>query len=342
MKKLSLLIIATILSSTFALAQDSVIHRAVQVGLITPLSSNGINSANVQNKFSLNLLGGYSYGNSIFELGGLFNINTHYTSGLQIGGLFNLSGNSNYAVQIGGLFNYNRGGVSAVQIGGLFNVADEIKGLQLGGLANVAKDVKGVQVGGLVNVAKDVKGLQVGLINIAKSVDGAALGLVNIVKEGGKHQLEVAFSDALNTAINFKLGTDALYTIYSVGATYIGGVTEYGIGLGLGTDISWGKSGWANQIEGMYYAMSENQSFEGEWNMLTQLKFTFSKELGAVELFAGPTLNLTASSYVDPVSGKVGSNIVPWEMWGWRSNNSSDSVYGYDMWVGFSFGVRFF
>lgn len=62
-------------------------------------------SGKIINAISLNLIGGYSAGNKIFELGGVWNASRDYTKGIQIAGLLNYSGNSDNTVQISGLGN---------------------------------------------------------------------------------------------------------------------------------------------------------------------------------------------------------------------------------------------
>ncbi|ULQ61073.1 hypothetical protein K7I13_07420 [Brucepastera parasyntrophica] len=104
--KMKLLFLAVLCISVSA--QDGEKIRPFQFSLITPLGTNGIQSQSIANVFSLNLLGGYSRGNTGFELGGMYNINFGFTRGFQFGGLFNYSGSSERAFQIAGIANINR------------------------------------------------------------------------------------------------------------------------------------------------------------------------------------------------------------------------------------------
>lgn len=304
-----------------SMAQDNQ-ERDFQLSFITPLGTNGMQSHLTTNKVSVNLLGGYSYGNTIFEFGGIYNVNSFLTKGLQFAGVANYSGYTEKAVQFAGVTNIAAGGSTPFQLAGIANVANEVTGLQLSGIVNVAKRVKGVQFA---------------LFNYAEESDGVSVGLINIVKNGGKHEFEVSFSEALNTAVSFKLGTDKFYTIFSGGVNYINKPVEYAAGLGFGTHIDW-KKGWGNQIEVMGYTLTEQGSFKNEeLNMLTQLKFTVSKEFAPhFKAFAGPVVNMTISDCFNPETGVKGSSLSPWSMW--KNDSESTRLNG---WIGFSAGVRF-
>lgn len=294
-------------------------ERFFQFGFFPPLSSNGMNSAKNINAISLNLIGGYSAGNKIFELGGVWNASRDYTKGIQIAGLLNYSGNSDNSVQISGLGNIAMSGKSPLQIGGLFNVADRVNGVQLSGLVNVAKKVKGVQIG-LINYMEDGE-------------DGVSIGLINIAKYGGKYEFEVSSSEAVNTMFSFRLGTDRFYTIFSGGINYFFSPLEYAIGLGVGTSIDWIKN-WSNQIEIYTFGIScEKKIRNNSTNNIIQMRFPVCKEFGKhFKIFVGPTLNIGLQGAEIAKSVKLS----PWTMWNSKWNNLQASG-----WIGFSGGVRF-
>lgn len=344
-----LMIFCSVLSLS---AQTNNNERNFQLGFVSPLGTNGLQSHLITNKFSINILGGYSAGNRILELGSLYNVNINSTKGVQLAGVLNYTGKSMKSTQFAGVINIVKSGESSfqgagianfsqkikgVQEAGLINVASETKGVQIAGAVNVANKVKGVQVAGVVNIADKVDGVQFGLINIANSYEGGApIGLVNIVKENGKHEIEVGFSDDINSYVSFKLGTDRFYTIFSGGANYIYDELDYAAGLGFGTNIHL-KKGWENQIEIMGYQLTENGKFEGDLNMLTQVKYSFSKVIAKyLKVFAGPVLNITVSDYVNPSTKEIGCSLSPWSIW---SNNSGSTKV--NVWIGFSAGIRF-
>lgn len=399
MKKIILQVILCCLSATVLFAQASK-ERAFQISFLSPIGTNGLESHLTTNKVSINILGGYSYGNTILELGSLYNINLHLTKGCLLSGIANYSGYAENATQIAGVVNIAAQGTVAAQISGFLNSAKQVKGVQIAGavnhtqhaenatqiagVANIAsqgavatqisgflnsaKQVKGVQIagvinhsqhaenatqiagigniapqgeiatqiGGIFNSAKRVKGVQIGLVNYADTCDGVAIGLINIVKKGGKHEFEVSLSEALNTSVSFKLGTNKLYTIFSAGINYLDNPVEYAYGFGLGTHLDW-KKNWGNQIEVMGYQITEDGKFQDGFNMLTQLRLTVSKQISNhFKVFAGPVLNMTISDYENPVTGELGSTLAPWSMWKNKIGNTH-----LNSWIGFSAGVRF-
>ncbi len=337
MKKLILSLAAFCLSVFAVSAQTVKTERDFQISFISPFGTNGTQSHLITNKYSINILGGYSAGNRVLELGSLYNVNSKFTKGAQFAGISNYTGDSQKAVQFAGVVNVAKSGESLVQGAGVANVTERVTGVQLSGVANLAKEVEGVQAAGVVNIADEVNGVQLGLINIANRYEkGVPVGLINIVKENGKQEFEVSTSEAINTAVSFKLGTDYFYTIFSVGANYINKPINYAAGLGFGTHIKWNK-GWGNQIEALGYMLTEDGEFQNDFNMLTQLKFTVSKDIAKrFKVFAGPVLNMTISNYINPNTGELGSSLAPFSVW--KNNGIKTRL---NAWVGFTAGVRF-
>ncbi|WP_316810226.1 STN and carboxypeptidase regulatory-like domain-containing protein [Pedobacter heparinus] len=186
-----------------------------QTSLTPGLSSHGIMSAQVINKFSLNVLGGYTAGTNGFEIAGLFNITKGDVKKLQFAGLFNEAGGSLNGFQVAGLLNNVRGEKKGFQAAGLLNrvkentegfqvaglcnlsyknmmgaqaagimnlVAENAHGVQIAGIANlVRKDMDGTQVAGIGNMTRHLKGVQIaGIFNYAKRMDGFQVGLINV------------------------------------------------------------------------------------------------------------------------------------------------------------------
>ena len=58
-----------------------------QLSFAPGLGTNGTQSHLKVNRFSFNIIGGRSKGNISFEFGGIFNINTELTKGLQMAGI---------------------------------------------------------------------------------------------------------------------------------------------------------------------------------------------------------------------------------------------------------------
>jgi len=147
-------------------------RQPFQFSLTPGLGTHGSMGSQVINKFSLNLLGGYTAGVKGLEIGGLFNI---------------VKGNMKY-VQLAGLFNVVGGEIQGVQVAGLYNSGlKNFKGFQAAGLANVVlKDVTGAQMAGWYNYSTNMTGLQVsgiGSLNIGSGKGAVLAGTFNIGRD---------------------------------------------------------------------------------------------------------------------------------------------------------------
>jgi hypothetical protein len=194
------------------------IHRSYQFAFVPFIGTNGKLSGNVINDFSLNVIGGYSLGNRVLEVGGMFNATRGDVSGVQAAGLFNGVAGVQRGVQLAGLANGTLDSAKGVQLAGLANinakyghgvrgsgllnfmmqgsgatlvagssnfVLGEQRSPQLAGIFNFAtKDIRPAQIAGLFNFTRgSVEGVQLaGLFNIAgKDVYGAQLsGVLNL------------------------------------------------------------------------------------------------------------------------------------------------------------------
>ena len=191
--------------------------RPFQIGFVTPLGTNGIESHTIANMVSFNLLGGYSHGNYVFEASPLFNVNFYRTTGVQMVGILNYSGNTENAIQLAGVLNTSLDGNVSAQLGGVLNFAKESKvqlsgvlnttagtaDIQLGGALNLAKEstvqlagvsnitigTTGVQLGGGLNFAKESTVQLAGVTNVAAGTVGTQIGVVNVAKEVNGLQL---------------------------------------------------------------------------------------------------------------------------------------------------------
>lgn len=141
------------------------VNMPVQASFTPGLGTHGKMSGQVVNKFSFNVVGGYTAGTNGAEIGLLFNINKKDAKYTQVAGAFNMVGGNVYGTQIGGLYNQVMDSVEGVQIsGGANNVKGPVKGIQIGGIYNnTRKNIHGTQIsGGLNIIQRDVQGGQVG------------------------------------------------------------------------------------------------------------------------------------------------------------------------------------
>ena len=153
--------------------------RAFQLTLVTPLGTNGVESGNKTNNFSINILAGYNGGLKGLEIGGFANILKGDMDGAQFAGYANVNLRKGKGFQGSGFLNYNHQEFKGAQLSGYANVVlANSKGFQGAGFANVVKgNYQGVQLSGFANVVTD-------------SIDGfQGAGFTNYSKGNAKGQL---------------------------------------------------------------------------------------------------------------------------------------------------------
>jgi len=147
-----------------------------QASLTPGLGTHGKMSGQVVNKFSLNLLGGYTAGVNGLELAGGFNISKTDVRYAQVAGIFNLVSGNLSGVQLAGLHNHVGDSLRGVQVSGFSGlVRKNMRGVQLSGfLSKSAGTFRGVQMSGAVSLAKEnSRGVQVsGLANYTSAAFG--------------------------------------------------------------------------------------------------------------------------------------------------------------------------
>lgn len=140
------------------------IRRDGQVSLLPFISTNGVMGGAVSNKYSFNVVGGYTGGTSVAELGGAFNIDRGNVQWIQVAGGFNLVEGNTRGLQLSGGANINFGTMKGLQLTGGSNfLFDTLAGVQLAGGSNfIDGPVAGFQLAGGVNVAtKELNGMQI-------------------------------------------------------------------------------------------------------------------------------------------------------------------------------------
>lgn len=285
------------------------------------------------------------------QIAGFGNIGSGNVNGVQISGFGNLGSGNIDGVQIAGFGNLGSGNIDGVQIAGFGNLAHNVKGaqiagfgnsgsgningLQIAGFGNFAQNVKGAQIAGFINVSKTTTGLQLGVLNIADTVkNGIPIGVLSIVRNGYR-EFEIGISEGLNSYASFKIGVKQFYNLFSVGIQYLSDRFRWGFGYGIGTHLAESEKFKVN-LEAMSYHINENSYWTNAYNDIQQLKLTFALTLSDnVSLFAGPTLNLMVSDYLNPGQLRTGSCFPPYEVVNEWSNKTS--LKG---WAGFSAGIR--
>lgn len=194
---------------------DDTIYRRSQISFLPYIGTNRKMSGQCINDFSFNVLGGYSLGSRVMELGAFANIDRGNVSGIQMAGFTNVVGGNVSGLQMAGYFNLNKGNTAGAQFSGFSNInlgttsglqasgfsnvnlgksdgiilagfsnvcLQDANGLLMSGFANVVKGkTDGAQIAGFANFATgEVKGLQIaGFMNTAKSVKGSQIGFLN-------------------------------------------------------------------------------------------------------------------------------------------------------------------
>lgn len=208
--------LAMMFSSTGLLAQQGgkVKESNAHIGLVYPLSTNGVSAGEYRNKFSLHAIGGLSASEESFCVSGFGNVIKYNGNGLVAAGFGNIIGDRANGAQLAGFLNYvktsargfqaagfaningefegcqgagfaniNTGNVRGAQLGGFMNLAKNAEGFQGAGFMNLAKSVRGTQIAGFGNNAKDANVQAAGFYNIAENVNTQIAGFINIAKE---------------------------------------------------------------------------------------------------------------------------------------------------------------
>lgn len=171
--------------------------KPYQFSFLPGFGTHGKLGAQVVNKFSMNVLGGYTAGSNGFEMAGLFNINKKEVKYVQLAGLFNIAGANAKGLQLAGLYNHVQDSVNGWQLAGLNNVVrSELKGIQVGGIFNhTVGQVEGTQIAGVANNADStVNGLQLsGVVNRSiRALKGAQIAGVSNVAHDSLSGVQIA------------------------------------------------------------------------------------------------------------------------------------------------------
>ncbi|MCA6361515.1 MAG: hypothetical protein IM638_00620 [Bacteroidetes bacterium] len=196
----------------FSNLKDDVFKGNSQVSLVPGLSTRGLLTGKTRNKYSFNVLAGYTGGTDVFELGGILNFDRGDVQYVQIAGAANVVTGNMKGVQAAGAFNIVTEKTTGVQLAGCGNFAlDTMRGMQVSGAVNLANNyfygvqgassVNGIlgnaqctQVSGAVNaIYGHLDGIQVaGSVNYAKQISGMQVsGAINAVTDT-MHAIQVA------------------------------------------------------------------------------------------------------------------------------------------------------
>ena len=206
-------------------------QRPVHVGIIFPLSTNGVEAKKFANVASFHLIGGVSAGVHGISMSGITNYDSHFVDGVQLAGIVNITEGKVQGIQLGGIANIAGSGVSGLQAAGIANISGDsvmagqfagianvnsgyVAGGQFAGIANVnTTSSDGVMAAGIVNVTPDHhRGLMAsGIANYSSSLQGAQIaGIANVAHES-VHGFQLA--GIVNVAGNVKGSQLALFNV---------------------------------------------------------------------------------------------------------------------------------
>lgn len=263
----------------------------VHIGLIYPLSTNGIHAAAYSNHFSLHGIAGVSRAETGVALAGFALIVKDSASGLQISGFANLIGNK----------------ARGLSLAGFGNICRDSSGVQAAGFINKAGNVR-FQAAGFINVAKKVSTVQIaGFINIADSCE-YPIGLVNFIRNGEK-AIGISTDETLTTLASFRSGSRKLYGIIGMGYNGKSGKDLYAWEAGLGAHLRLAPVFRIN-TELVTTGLTDINNMKRGSSFRQTLRILPALRLGRhVEVFAGPSFN-----YADTKKG-VGDGLVTHYLW---------------------------
>ncbi|WP_460671961.1 peptidase associated/transthyretin-like domain-containing protein [Larkinella ripae] len=178
--------------------EGDTIYRDMQFSLFPFVGTNHTLSGRVINQYSFNLVGGYSLGNTMLEVGGFLNMVRGNVGGVQVAGFANVVGKDVSGVQVAGFFNGSAGEVLGVQAAGFGNtVIGSVRGIQAAGFYNMTLGAmpESIQAAGFGNIVLgQMNGFQLaGFTNIAaRSMNGFQLSGYGNITGGNMSGFQLA------------------------------------------------------------------------------------------------------------------------------------------------------
>ncbi|RYE20286.1 MAG: hypothetical protein EOP51_18160 [Sphingobacteriales bacterium] len=178
-------IIAAAALSLSAMAQEKELHNSIHLGLVYPLSTNGIHAQNYSNTVSLHAIGGISSSEEALCASGLGNVILNDAKGLAAAGFFNYIGGNANGIVASGFFSSVKNDVEGLQVSGFGNISGSVSGLQSAGFFNINRnDLSGAQMAGFMNISGTTDAQFAGFLNIADDVPYTQIGgFCNIAKD---------------------------------------------------------------------------------------------------------------------------------------------------------------
>lgn len=321
-------VVILLLTVTLSSAQSGK-HSIGHIGLVYPLSTNGLKAGSISNSFSLHAIAGLSSSEEAFCASGVTNLIMQNANGAIMAGFSNHVLGSAQGAMLAGFMNtvnHDAGGLLAA---GFANISGSMNGAQLAGFVNVsAGNVDGVQAAGFINVAGDVNTQVAGFVNVARNVSGVQLagfinvaehsdypiGIVNIIKDGDQG-LGLTFDETQTTLVSLRSGGRKLYGILGVGINLREYDPLYALECGIGAHVIHAGVFRLN-LEASVLSLTD---FYDNTYLRSSLRLLPSVRLAdKIELFGGPSFNHII--FEDYARGDIITNYV-WENNSWGYTN---------------------
>ena len=349
------------------------VESPYQMSLVPGLSSQGMFASQMINKFSLNLVGGYTAGVDGFEAAGIFNINQKDARYFQMAGVSNTVGGNINGFQVSGIHNLVYKNVNGIQVAGLYNhTKQQARGLQVAGLYNRTHATAQHQIAGLINNSATIEGIQIaGLINLTKNHSGGLqlAGLTNFNSGTARHQIAgllnratevkgVQFSGLLNIAetsdypiglLNLiKTGKKSLaISISESSFSHLtfrsGGRVLYGV-LGTGYQIIGNQPPYALEA-GFGIHLIDNRAYFFNMEFVSRIQTDFrdiTDNTGSLKFLNGINFNRHLGLFAGPtvsfsaLDGSSNTNYSGWEFYKKTNSAGVNRLYG-----GFTVGIQY-
>jgi hypothetical protein len=347
----------------------------LSISLIPPISSNKLLALNTKNSIALNIIGGYSKGIDIMEIGGVYNLDNGDVKYVQLAGVANIVAGNTTGVQVGGVVNLVRGEVRGLQTAGVMSIVSNMKGLQIGGVSNVtleqtkglqiagafqrtkylkglqiagayndAKIVKGVQISGFMNRADTLTGVQIGILNVANDYQfGVPIGLFNYVRNG-YHKLEMSYDELGFFGMGFRSGVNLFHTYFKLGAR-VKGIAPQDVEdvrllqgrYGIGSSLGLTKKFRLDLDLSSGSLMDKNKLFYSELNTHNQFLLGFSYQFSKrFGIRSGVTVNHMLYKKNSAIAGDI-EDLVSNEIYNYQGLRIN-----HKMWLGYQVSVLLF
>jgi hypothetical protein len=156
------------------------------------------------------------------------------------------------------------------------------------------------------------------------------------VVKHGYYAFELEANDAFWINATYKMGVPKLYNIFTVGFNQQNGQEMWAVGLGMGSILPFSDR-WGLNFDLTASHVNENEWWTQDLNLLNRLKMNLWVDIGPMQFFGGPSLNVYVSQLIND-EGNPGGNLIDPSLsfYEHTSGNTKTIIY-----PGFNFGIRF-